>query len=293
MSNVEDFAKSRPFLAGVIGNLTAAAIWWFGGKVLAPILGAVSATTWSGLTEWLHDLGWLAFLLAVINWLLFGRKQVAYVGHVKTSQDPPMGRPTKPQATTLAPSPKPKVLSAQPIGGTVTNSEDLASFVESVIGEPALAGEIEWRVLPVSSEIVIEVKNVNTRDAPKDGISVRLDDLRKWSEETQTSVLTREFVDAPKPGMLHRTHGHKSLLFGEIQRFPFLSVGDSGGYIRVQTHTAKGESRPIPLREGPWIATVTVEWEGRSETRTVCFKSQGDRKPAVLVPCPQRKIGPN
>jgi hypothetical protein len=71
--SIERYWRDRPVTTAIVVNLLTAAVWDFGRKVLAPVVEAISAVAWVGFGEWLHDLGWLAFLLAVVNWLMFGR----------------------------------------------------------------------------------------------------------------------------------------------------------------------------------------------------------------------------
>jgi hypothetical protein len=88
------------WLYGVGASLLASAIWAVGGRVLEPALNWIATTRWAGFAEWLHELGWLAFLITVSLWFVRARLLPAH--HAS--------HPPRPATSSRAPAVKPSTL---------------------------------------------------------------------------------------------------------------------------------------------------------------------------------------
>lgn len=73
--SIESYGRDRPVKTAVLVNLLTTAVWEVGRKVLTPAVDFIAGAWWTGFPGWIQDLGWLAFLLAAVNWLMFGRRQ--------------------------------------------------------------------------------------------------------------------------------------------------------------------------------------------------------------------------
>lgn len=65
--------KSEAFWVNVAAGLFVCVVWFVGGRVLQPLWNWIALRYWPGMLEWLHDLGWLAFLLTLALWFVNSR----------------------------------------------------------------------------------------------------------------------------------------------------------------------------------------------------------------------------
>lgn len=270
--------QRHPWWTGIAGNLLASALslWWIGGKVMEPLKTAIGSLSgpWTGFNaEWVHDLGWLFLILALTNWLLFGRaKPVVNATFVPATPAAPPAEP-----------PQPRRSAPKPIAESVAFSVRTVAIAAAAPG--SLSGELEWEAAAAGSEILIDVRNVNPDGPPKAGVLVWLDDIREWPDGQPKPVRVRAWEEAPKGGTLKLVYGNQSMYYRENQRYPLAQRADERGRLSV-SYTIKNKPQRVMLPAGLWMASIRVEWDGKSEARKVCFRSGGGSNPPILEFCP-------
>jgi hypothetical protein len=239
--------KSRSFWENVAAGLFGTAVWWVGGRLLEPLWVKLSlATGWMEMSEWVHEAGWLAFLVTIAIWYVHAnrsRHATAASGHAIT----PGPISTRPHSST----------GGAPALAAAVGPSGIPSTTAAKESEPK-ASTLPNEVLMVredaeSHQLSLSVHLRSSKPVPHLRLKLNIQDF--------TPVL--QFHRAGEPWEISRTGGESLLHFDHPAHYLLCMFSDHAASLQIVTKHGRGG---CPLHP-PGTYRLEMVLEGFTESR--------------------------
>jgi hypothetical protein len=258
--------KARSFWENVAAGLFGTAVWWVGSRVLEPFWAKLSvATGWVGMSEWIHEAGWLAFLVTIALW---------YVQHVNRGRHPatPSGGALSTGPATIQPHRVTEGLSGLLYALRPADTKPRAETRESA-SEASIHRNEELTVREDAQAQHLSLSLHLRASKPIPHLRLKLTGLTRWVEEIQDFTPVLQFHRSDEPWEISRTGGEPLLHFDHPAQYQFCAFG--GHAASLQIVTKRGRSG-CPLHPaGTYRLEVLFEGFAESLAHTSFIRAEG------------------
>jgi hypothetical protein len=225
--------KARSFWENVAAGLFATAVWLVGSRLLEPFWARLSADTgWVAMSEWIHEAGWLAFLVTIALW---------YVQHVNR------GRHASAASSAALASAPPRMMGRQVVEPSAVSTSPLTQAVltprnehkESASGVGVeRCAKLMVREDRTDHGLSLSLHLRSSKPIPH--LRLKITGVTRWLEDPPEFTPVLQFLRADGPWEVSRTGGEPLLHFDYPAHYQICAFGGSAASLQIVTKNGRG-----------------------------------------------------